>query len=148
MNDEKEIISIQYEKKLSYLLRSHKELQPAILSWATEMLTEARKDWADMRATTVDIVIKNHNQSKARKGGIGRDKKYKPFREEFAKIQKEQFMKLYQNGKKMTANSFVDWFLTNNPQKTAIPYLEHNKKNKLRQLAQANNREFKKLLLS
>lgn len=148
MNDEKEIISIQYEKKLSYLLRQHQELQPAILSWATEMLTEARKDWADMRATTVDIVIKNHNQSKARKGGIGRDKKYKPFREEFAKIQKEQFMKLYQNGKKMTANSFVDWFLTNNPQKTAIPYLEHNKKNKLRQLAQANNREFKKLLLS
>ena len=27
-----------------------------------------------------------------------------------------------------------------------IPYVEQNQKNKLRQLAQANNREFKKLL--
>jgi len=39
----------------------------------------------------------------------------------------------------------VDWFLENKTD-IQIPYVEQNQKNKLRQLAQANNREFKKLL--
>ena len=56
MTDEQEIIPLEYERKLSYLLRHHKELQPQILSWATRMLTEARKDWADMRATSIERI--------------------------------------------------------------------------------------------
>ena len=46
----------------------------------------------------------------------------------------------------LTANSFVEWFLKNKPQHIEIPYIKQNQKNKLKQLAQANNREFKKLL--
>ena len=34
----------------------------------------------------------------------------------------------------------------NKSQETPIPYVKQNQKNKLRQLAQKNNREFKKLL--
>ena len=48
MTDEQETIPLEYERKLSYLLRYHKELQPQILSWTTQMLTEARKDWVDI----------------------------------------------------------------------------------------------------
>lgn len=44
------------------------------------------------------------------------------------------------------ANSFVDWFLVNKANEVHIPYVKQNQKNKLRQLAQQNNREFKKLL--
>ena len=38
-----------------------------------------------------------------------------------------------------------NWFLANKTD-IQIPYVEQNQKNKLRQLAQQNNREFKKLL--
>ena len=68
------------------------------------MLEEARADWSDMRATTLDSVIKIHQRTNARKGGIERDKKYIQFREEFAKIQKEYFIRAYQNNQKLTAN--------------------------------------------
>ena len=47
---------------------------------------------------------------------------------------------------KLTANGFVEWFLKNKAQNIEIPYVKQNQKNKLRQLAQQNNREFKKLL--
>lgn len=111
------------------------------------MLEEARTDWSDMRATTLDSVIKVHQRKNAHKGGIERDKKYIQFREEFAKIQKEYFIRAYQNNQKLTANSFVEWFITNKAEKIKIPYVPQNQKNKLRQLAQANAKEFKKLLL-
>ena len=45
---------------------------------------------------------------------------------------------------KLTANGFVEWFLKNKAQNIEIPYIKQNQKNKLRQLAQQNNREFKK----
>mgnify|MGYP004657971335 CR=1 FL=1 len=45
----------------------------------------------------------------------------------------------------ITALSFVDWFLENKTD-IQIPYVEQNQKNKLRQLAQQNNHESKKLL--
>ncbi len=48
MTDEQETIPLEYERKLSYLLRYHKELQPEVIKWATQMLTEARKDWVDI----------------------------------------------------------------------------------------------------
>ena len=48
--------------------------------------------------------------------------------------------------KKFNENSFVGWFLENKVNEVQIPYVKQNQKNKLRQLAQQNNREFKQLL--
>ena len=128
-------------------LAKDKSLQEKIIAWGLDMLEEAHADWSDMRATMLDSVIKVHQRKNARKGGIERDKKYIQFREEFAKIQKEYFIRAYQNNQKLTANSFVEWFITNKAEKIKIPYVPQNQKNKLRQLAQANAKEFKKLLL-
>ena len=36
MTDEQEIIPLEYERKLSYLLRHHKELQPEVIKWARQ----------------------------------------------------------------------------------------------------------------
>ena len=150
---DKETLPFKAARKLNMLimhneaLAKDKGLQEKIITWALDMLEEARADWNDMRATTLDSVIKIHQRTNARMGGIERDKKYVQFREEFAKIQKEYFIRAYQNNQKLTANSFVEWFITNKAKKIKIPYVPQNQKNKLRQLAQANNREFKKLLL-
>ena len=151
---DKETLPLKAARKLNMLilhneaLSKDKSLQEKIITWALDMLEEARADWSDMRATTLDSVIKIHQRTNARKGGIERDKKYIQFREEFAKIQKEYFIRAYQNNQKLTANSFVEWFIANKAEKVKIPYVPQNQKNKLRQLAQANNRKFKKLLLS
>ena len=150
---DKETLPLKATRKLNMLilhneaLAKDKNLQEKIIAWGLDMLEEARADWSDMRATTLDSVIKVHQRKNARKGGIERDKKYIQFREEFAKIQKEYFIRAYQNNQKLTANSFVEWFITNKAEQIKIPYVPQNQKNKLRQLAQANNRKFKKLLL-
>lgn len=150
--DFKEVIPIRAVRKFDVMclhneyLHQNKELRQQILSWATELLEEAREHWGDIHATTIDAVIKTHHKEKAHKGAIVRDKKYAEFRENFTKIQKEKYELAMQNGSKLTANSFVDWFLANKTD-IQIPYVEQNQKNKLRQLAQQNNREFKKLLL-
>jgi len=144
MNNNKEIIPIQYEKKLGYLLRSHKELQPAILSWATEMLTEARKDWSDMRATSIETIISLDRKALAVKRGKARDKRYISFREYFKKIQQKKFIEYQKQGKVLTASAFVRYFLKKQAKTVDIPYKNTNLENKLNQLAQANNREFKK----
>ncbi len=128
-------------------LHQNKEIQQQILSWGADMLTEARKEWNELRATTIDAVIKTHHKENAYKGAVVRDKKYAEFRKYFIKIQKKKYNEAPQNGSKLTANSFVDWFITNKLNDIQIPYVKQNQKNKLRQLAQANNREFKKLLL-
>lgn len=128
-------------------LHQNKEFQEQILSWAVELLKEAREDWGKLHTTTMDAVIKNHHREKAHRGAVVRDKKYAQFRKKFAEIQKEKYKEELQIGIKLTANSFVEWFLANKVNEMQIPYVEHNKKNKLRQLAQQNNREFKKLLL-
>ena len=128
-------------------LHENKELQQQILSWAAELLKEAREDWGKLHATTMNAVIKIHHREKARKGAVVRDIKYAQFREKFAKIQKGKYKEALQTGDKLTANSFVEWFLENKADEIQIPYVEQNQKNKLQQLAQANNREFKKLLL-
>ncbi len=150
---DKETLPLKAARKLNMLimhnnaLAKDKSLQEKIIAWGLDMLEEAHADWSDMLATTLDSVIKIHQRTNARMGGIERDKKYIQFREEFAKIQKEYFIRAYQNNQKLTANSFVEWFITNKAKKIKIPYVPQNQKNKLRQLAQANNREFKKLLL-
>lgn len=58
----------------------------------------------------------------------------------------EKFL-LLQNGYYLTANRFVNWFLAHKASEIEVPYLKQNQKNKLIQLAQANNREFKKLFI-
>jgi hypothetical protein len=127
-------------------LYQNKELQQQLLDCMVDMLIKSREEWGALQATTIDAVIKIHHKEKAHKGAIVRDKKYAEFRENFTKIQKEKYELAMQNGSKLTANSFVDWFLANKTD-IQIPYVEQNQKNKLRQLAQQNNREFKKLLL-
>ncbi|MBR1601383.1 MAG: hypothetical protein IJ677_07375 [Alphaproteobacteria bacterium] len=150
--DFKEVIPIVDLRKFDAMclhnnkLQQDKALQQQILNWAADMMTEAREYWSKLHAATIDAVIKTHHKEKAHKGAIVRDKKYAEFRENFTKIQKEKYELAMQNGSKLTANSFVDWFLENKTD-IQIPYVEQNQKNKLRQLAQQNNREFKKLLL-
>ncbi|MBR5482455.1 MAG: hypothetical protein IKV11_00145, partial [Alphaproteobacteria bacterium] len=77
------------------------------------------------------------------KRGYARDKKYAPFREYFKQLQRERFIIYQKQGKIMSANGFVLWFLNNQPKDMEIPYSRSNLKNKLIQLAQKNNREFK-----
>ncbi len=152
IDDLEDLMPFKSERKLANFLRAepllnqNKELQNKIISLIQEILTDARTEWCKARAISIDSVIKVHQRSNAHKGAVARDKKYKQFREEFADMQKEYFIKANQNGQNLTANSFVDWFLINKPKTMTIPYVEYNQKNKLRQLAQANNREFKKLL--
>ena len=150
--DFKEVIPITALRKFDAMclnneyLHENKELRQQILSWTADMLTEAREEWGALHVTTIDAVIKTHHREKAHKGAAVRDKKYAEFREKFAEIQREKYKETQQIGIKLTANSFVDWFLANKTD-IQIPYVEQNQKNKLRQLAQQNNRKFKKLLL-
>ena len=64
-------------------LRQNKEFQEQILSWAVELLKEAREDWGKLHTTTMDAVIKNHHREKAHRGAVVRDKKYAQFRKKY-----------------------------------------------------------------
>lgn len=149
--DFKEVIPITALRKFdvmclhSHKLRQDRELQQQILNWAADMLLEAREEWGELHNDTIESVIKYHTSSEAKRKSEIKDQKYAPFREYFKQIQQENYEFALQNGSKLTANSFVDWFLENKTD-IQIPYVEQNQKNKLRQLAQQNNREFKKLL--
>ncbi|MBO6290329.1 MAG: hypothetical protein J6N45_08410 [Alphaproteobacteria bacterium] len=150
--DYKEIIPIRALRKFDVMclhneyLHLNKEMQQQILSWAADMLKEARAEWSERRNDTIESIIECHTRSAAKRKSDIKDQKYAPFREYLKIVQREQFDIALQNGYKLTANSFVEWFLTNKANEMQIPYVEQNQKNKLRQLAQANNREFKKLL--
>lgn len=149
--DFKEAIPITALRKFDVMclhspkLRQDRELQQQILNWAVDMLLEAREEWGELHNDTIESVIKCHTSSEAKRKSEIKDQKYAPFREYFKQIQQEKYEFALQNGSKLTANSFVDWFLENKTN-IQIPYVEQNQKNKLRQLAQQNNREFKKLL--
>lgn len=149
--DFKEVIPIAALRKFDVMclhspkLRQDRELQQQILNWAVDMLTESREEWRELHNDTIESVIKCHTSSEAKRKSEIKDQKYAPFREYFKQIQQEKYEFALQNGSKLTANSFVDWFLENKTD-IQIPYVEQNQKNKLRQLAQQNNREFKKLL--
>ena len=121
-------------------------MQQQILSWAADVLAEAREYWRELHNDTIESVIECHTRSEAKRKSNIKDQMYAPFREYFKQIQREHFDIALQNGYKLTANSFVEWFLANKANEIQIPYVEQNQKNKLRQLAQQNNREFKKLL--
>ena len=99
------------------------------------MLLEARKGWNELRTATIDAAIKTHHKENAHKGAVVRDKKYVEFRKNFIKIQKQKYNEALQNGSKLTANNFVDWFIANKANDIQIPYVEQNLRNKLRQLA-------------
>ncbi len=149
--DFKEVIPITALRKFDVMclhspkLRQDRKLQQQILNWAADMLIEAREEWGELHNDTIESVIKCHTSSEAKRKSEIKDQKYAPFREYFKQIQQEKYKFALQNGSKLTANSFVDWFLENKTD-IQIPYVEQNQKNKLRQLAQQNNREFKKLL--
>lgn len=149
--DFKEVIPITALRKFDVMclhspkLRQDRKLQQQILNWAADMLIEAREEWGELHNDTIESVIKCHTSSEAKRKSEIKDQKYAPFREYFKQIQQEKYEFALQNGSKLTANSFVDWFLENKTD-IQIPYVEQNQKNKLRQLAQQNNREFKKLL--
>ena len=149
--DFKEVIPITALRKFDVMclhspkLHQDRELQQQILNWAVDMLTESREEWRKLHNDTIESVIKCHTSSEAKRKSEIKDQKYAPFREYFKQIQQERHEFALQNGSKLTANSFVDWFLENKTD-IQIHYVEQNQKNKLRQLAQQNNREFKKLL--
>ena len=144
MSDEEEIIPLEYKRKLSYLLRHHKELQPIILSWAKEMLAEERKTWEEIRATSIETIISLDRRKEAKRKASIKDEKYIPFREYFKKVQHKKFIEYQKHGKVLIASDFVRYFLKNKAKTVDIPYKNTNLENKLRSLAQANNREFKK----
>ncbi|MCI5545228.1 MAG: hypothetical protein MR368_07170 [Azospirillum sp.] len=145
----KEIIPIKSLRKFDAMclhnenLCQNKEFQQQILSWAADMLTEDREHWNKMRNDTIESVIKCHMRSEAKRKSYIKDQKYASFRAYFKQVQQEKFEAALRDGEKLTANSFVEWFLSNKIEKIQIPYVKQNQKNKLRQLAQQNNREFK-----
>lgn len=150
--DFKEIIPIKALRKFDVMclhdaiLYQNRELQQQILFWVADMIIEAREEWGKLHNDTIEAVIEYHKRSEAKRKSEIKDKRYAPFREYFKQVQKEQFDIALHNGYKLTANSFVEWYLANKANAMQIPYVEQNQKNKLRQLAQQNNCEFKKLL--
>ena len=144
MSDEEVIIPLEAERKLSYLLRQYQELQPKILAWAKDLLTEERKAWGEMRENSVDVLCRMERKEEAIKRGKARDKRYAPFREYFKNLQQQKFCDYQKQGKKLSANGFVKWFLEHQPKGIEIPYRRSNLTSKLIQLAQANAKEFKR----
>ena len=144
MTIEQEIVPVQYERKLAYLLRHNKELETAILVWAKELLAETRAEWAEIHASSIENIVFQDRRALAVKRSYARDKKYRAFREIFKNVQRERWIALQRKGEKLTASAFVQYFLKNAVKSVDIPYKKSNLNNKLNQLAQANNREFEK----
>ena len=146
----KEIIPFRALRKFDAIclhneyLHQNKELQQQLLSWAAELLEEARWAWSDIHAATFEAIVAEDRKEQAQKRGKARDNKYAPFREYFKQVQRKKFIEYKKAGQKLTANRYVEWFLENTAENIKIPYRKSNMKNKLIQLAQINNREFKK----
>lgn len=101
-------------------------------------------EWSALHATTIEAVVIEDRKAQAKKRGKARDNKYAPFREYFKNLQQRRFNEYQKAGQRLSANRFVEWFLENTAENIEIPYRQSNLKNKLIQLAQTNNREFKK----
>lgn len=114
-----------------------------ILRWLSIILYTQRKHWENIRQNSIAALRRHERKKEAYLRGKSRDKRYAPFRAAFKNIQKQKFEEYSQSGKKLTANSFVLWFLKNIPSDIQIPYQESNKIHKLTRLAQENNREFR-----
>ena len=72
-------------------LHENKELRQQILSWAADMLKEARAEWSERRNDTIESIIECHTRSEAKRKSDIKDQKYAPFREDLKKVQREQF---------------------------------------------------------
>ena len=127
-------------------LHKNKEFQQQILSWATDMLAEAREQWGGTHSTTIDAIVTEYRKTQAQKRGKARDNKYAPSREYFKQVQKERFLEYKKAGLILKSGEFLRWFLENRTEDIVIPYKKSNQNHKLLQLAQENNREFKKYL--
>ena len=147
---DKEMIPLKATRKLHTLflhnktLLQDKTLQQEIVAWAEDMLDEARTEWFDTHSTTMEAIISCARKQEAKRRAAIKDKKYAPFREYFKNLQHKKFMSYRKQGKTLTANAFVKSFLRKKVKEVDIPYKSSNAENKLYQLAQANNREFKK----
>ncbi len=121
-----------------------KTLQQQLTNWIILTITNERENWQNSRKESVEALCKINRAQEAQRRASARDKKYAPFREYFKKVQRQRFNNYMKLGKKLTAHGFVIWFLENKAGEITIPYRQSNRKSKLNQLAQANNREFKK----
>ena len=137
---------------LRSILQNHKtetnfsRLQTQITNLIHIILYKNREQWSEMRKDSIAALCKCERKDCARKARKSRDEKYAPFREHFKQTQYEKFMQYHQEGKTLSANSFAKWYLTHKAEEMPIPYAKQNIANKLAQLAQKNNREFKELL--
>ena len=147
---DKETLPLKAARKLNMLimhneaLAKDKSLQEKIITWAEDMLEEARTDWSDMHNTVLDAVITCDRKQEAKRKALIKDEKYAPFREYFKNLQYKKFISYQKQGKNLSASAFVRYFLKSKAHVVDIPYKNSNWEIKLNQLAQANNREFKK----
>lgn len=147
---DKETLPLKAARKLNMLimhneaLAKDKSLQEKIIAWSLDMLEEARTDWSDMRASVLDSIITCDRKQEAKRKALIKDEKYAPFREYFKNLQYKKFISYQKQGRNLSASAFVRYFLKNKAQLVDIPYKNSNWEIKLNQLAQANNREFKK----
>ena len=135
---------------LKNILQNHKteinfsQLQSQIMNLINIILYKNRKKWSEIRKDSISVLCKCERKNCAHKARKLRDEKYAPFRDYFKKIQYEKFMQYHHNGKILSANFFAMWYLAHKSEDMPIPYIKQNIVNKLIQLAQKNNREFKK----
>ncbi|MBR4106501.1 MAG: hypothetical protein IKK52_04285 [Alphaproteobacteria bacterium] len=147
---DKETLPFKAARKLNMLimhneaLAKDKSLQEKIIAWGLDMLEEARTDWSDLHNTVLDAVITCDRKQEAKRKALIKDEKYAPFREYFKNLQYKKFISYQKQGKNLSASAFVRYFLKSKAHVVDIPYKNSNWEIKLNQLAQANNREFKK----
>lgn len=147
--DEKIIPYPQTISQLNIILRKYQfeqkdELKQELIEWLQSALNKERTLWSNMRQNSISALVKVQKQEQAHKNAKKRDEKYAAFRDYFYKIQKEKFLTSLKEGKQMSATGFAAWFLEHKSSNVIIPYQKQNQKNKLTQLAIANNRELKK----
>ena len=69
--DYKEIIPFKTLRKFDAMclhnayLHENKELRQQILSWAADMLTEAREEWGALHTTTIDAIVEEDRKAQA-----------------------------------------------------------------------------------
>ena len=147
---DKETSPLKAARKLNMLimhneaLAKDKSLQEKIIAWGLDMLEEARQEWDDMRNTILDAIITYDRKQEAKRKALIKDEKYAPFRVYFKNLQYKKFISYQKQGKNLSASAFVRYFLKSKAHVVDIPYKNSNWEIKLNQLAQANNREFKK----
>jgi transcriptional regulator with XRE-family HTH domain len=124
-------------------IEDKKGLEEQILNWLAIVLCKKKQEWLENRRNSVDVLCALQRKEEASKRGRRRDEKYAPFREYFRNLQKQKILEYQKQGRKLSANAFANWFMNHFPTDVEVPYCQTNMKNKLIQLAQTNNREFK-----